>query len=101
MNLYSVIFLVFICLVNANIYYDSSNEEYINVKNSRNFSGKVVLVTGSTSGIGEGIVKLFAVLGARVVVTGRNATNIRRVAEEVQNLSPNKLKVFLKYLLFL
>ena len=92
-TLFSLTFLVFIYLIKADNYYDSSNEEYINVKNSRNFTGKVVLVTGSSSGIGEGIVKLFALLGAKVVVTARNATDIRKVAEEVQKLSPNKYKV--------
>jgi len=64
------------------------------VNNSRNFTGKVVLVTGSNSGIGEGIVKLFAMLGASVVVTGRNVTRIKRVGNEVQLLSPYKLKVY-------
>ena len=89
----TILFLLSIYSVNANIYYDFSNEEYNNVKNSRNFSGKVVLVSGSTSGIGEGIVKLFSSLGANVVITGRNATEIERVTEEVTDLSPNKLKV--------
>ena len=65
------------------------------VKQSRNFTGKVALVTGSNSGIGEGIVKLLSLLGAQVVVTGRNATEIHDVAEEVQALSPKKLKVSL------
>jgi len=51
------------------------------------------LVTGSSSGIGEGIIKLFSLLGAQVVVTGRNVTRIRQVAQEVQDLSPKKLKV--------
>ena len=80
-------------IVNANIYYDLSQEEYNEVKNSRNFTGKVVLVTGSNSGIGEGIVKLFSILGAKVVVTGKNATGVKRVAQEVQELSPHKNKV--------
>ncbi len=80
-------------LVKANIYYDMSNESYEEVKNSRNFSGKVVLVTGSSSGIGEGTVKLYSVLGANVVVTGRNETRIKQVAEECHKLSPHGLKV--------
>ncbi|CAG2180696.1 unnamed protein product, partial [Oppiella nova] len=55
-------------------------------------TGKVVLVTGSSSGIGKGIVKLFSVLGAEVVVTGRKEGQVKRVAQEVQELSPKKLK---------
>ncbi len=70
-----------------------SIDSYEEVKNSRNFSGKVVLVTGSNSGIGAGIVKLFSFLGAKVVVTGRNETNVKQVAEECYKLSPYGLKV--------
>ncbi|CAG2106185.1 unnamed protein product [Medioppia subpectinata] len=44
------------------------------------------------TGIGEGIAKLFALLGARVVVTGRNASRIQSVAQDVQQLSPQRLK---------
>ncbi|CAG2116512.1 unnamed protein product, partial [Medioppia subpectinata] len=67
-------------------------EDYKAVAKSRDFTGKVVLVTGSSSGIGEGIVKLFSILGANVVVTGRTAPDVQRVAKEVQELSPLKLK---------
>ncbi|CAG2178950.1 unnamed protein product, partial [Oppiella nova] len=42
--------------------------------------------------IGEGITKLFSILGANVVVTGRKTDDVQRVAKEVQELSPKKLK---------
>jgi NADP-dependent 3-hydroxy acid dehydrogenase YdfG len=82
---FTLFLVIFINVINADIYDD--------VKNSRNFTGKVVLVTGSSSGIGEETVKLFSSLGASVVVTGRNVTNIKRVAEDVRKLSPKGLKV--------
>ncbi|CAG2169984.1 unnamed protein product, partial [Oppiella nova] len=71
---------------------DFDIKDYLDVINSRNFTGKVVLVTGSSSGIGEGITKLFSILGANVVVTGRKADDVQRVGKEVQELSPKKLK---------
>ena len=93
--------LIVVSLVNANVFYDLSKEDYNKVKDSRNFTGKVVLVTGSNSGIGEITVKLFSVLGAQVVVTGRNATTVKSVAAEVQELSPKKLKVRNSYIFVL
>jgi meso-butanediol dehydrogenase / (S,S)-butanediol dehydrogenase / diacetyl reductase len=47
------------------------------------FGGKVVLVTGSTSGIGEACARLFAESGAAVMVCGRNRARGRRVVEEI------------------
>src|ERR1700733_7751346 len=95
MNSLNVICLFTIILsVNA---LNFSNEDINQVKSSRNFRGKVVLVTGSSSGIGEGIVKLFSILGAKVVVTGRKAGEVTRVAKEAQELSPKKEKVFRYY----
>ncbi|CAG2106914.1 unnamed protein product [Medioppia subpectinata] len=69
-----------------------SAETFKEVLKSRDFTGKVVLVTGSSGGIGEAIVKLFAYLGAQIVVTGRNVESIKRVAAEARELSPKKLK---------
>lgn len=42
-----------------------------------NFSGKVVIVTGASSGIGAATAELFAKLNAKVVLVGRNETNLK------------------------
>jgi meso-butanediol dehydrogenase / (S,S)-butanediol dehydrogenase / diacetyl reductase len=48
------------------------------------FAGKVVLVTGSTTGIGEACARVFAESGARVMVSGRNQERGRAVAQSIQ-----------------
>ena len=47
-------------------------------------SGKVALVTGSTSGIGAEMVRRLAADGAHVVVTGRRAKRGNAIAEEIR-----------------
>lgn len=59
----------------------------------KEFKNKVVLVTGSNSGIGEATVLLFSQLGAKVVVTGRNAQKNEEVAIKCQKISPNGYQV--------
>lgn len=44
---------------------------------------KVILVTGSTTGIGEAMVRLFAREGARVVIHGRRKDAAQRLAAEI------------------
>ena len=43
-----------------------------------------VLVTGSTSGIGEGIARRFAQEGAAVIIHGRRSEAAERVAAEIR-----------------
>lgn len=57
-----------------------------------NFTGRVVIVTGSSSGIGEDAVIQFAKSGAQVVVTGRNESRAKAVAEKCLQVSPGKLE---------
>lgn len=45
--------------------------------------GKRVLVTGSSRGIGEGIIKALAQEGAIVIVHGRNEQDAKRVADDI------------------
>jgi NAD(P)-dependent dehydrogenase (short-subunit alcohol dehydrogenase family) len=49
------------------------------------FTGKVVLVTGSTTGIGEACARVFAQSGAAVMVCGRDAERGGRVVASIEN----------------
>ena len=42
----------------------------MNLQNALNFSGKKILITGASSGIGYGIAKEFVAAGATVHITG-------------------------------
>lgn len=51
--------------------------------------GLVAIVTGAGSGFGEGIAKLFAQEGAKVVVADINGDSAKRVANEIKATSPD------------
>jgi len=55
---------------------------------NRDFTGKVVLITGSSSGMGAETAVLLAKLGADVVITGRNGGNLLAVAKDIKKVSP-------------
>ncbi|CAG2163321.1 unnamed protein product [Oppiella nova] len=59
---------------------------------SRDFTGKVVLITGSSSGIGAQTAVEFARLGAHVVVTGRRKDRVCAVAKQCAEASPTGVK---------
>src|SRR5260370_6230863 len=48
------------------------------------FAEKIVLVTGSTTGIGEACAQVFAESGAKVMVSGRHEERGRAVAEAIR-----------------
>lgn len=46
------------------------------------FVGKVVLITGASSGIGAATAIAFSKLGAQLAITGRNSVNLEDVSEK-------------------
>jgi 3-oxoacyl-[acyl-carrier protein] reductase len=57
------------------------------------FSGHVAVVTGGSRGIGAGIAMALARCGAQVVVNGRDATAIARVADAIRDRGGRSLGV--------
>lgn len=57
--------------------------------------GKVVLITGGTSGIGKATATALAAMGARVVLTGRNEERGERAVEEIQRESGSEVSLML------
>lgn len=49
------------------------------------FKGKVVIITGASSGIGAQSAREFAKLGSRLVLAGRNLENLKKVAVDCGN----------------
>jgi NAD(P)-dependent dehydrogenase (short-subunit alcohol dehydrogenase family) len=57
------------------------------------FTGKVVLVTGGSRGLGYQMVKAFATRGADVIIASRKLENCEAVAEEMRVLGRNALAI--------
>lgn len=50
------------------------------------FEGKVILVTGASSGIGADIARHLATLGGKVAIIGRNEKRLNEVAQEIEKI---------------
>ena len=49
------------------------------------FEGKVIIITGSSSGIGQAAALLFALEGASVTIHGQNADRLKACAEKIMS----------------
>ena len=52
-------------------------------------NGKVSLITGASGGIGAATAVLFARLGAKLALTGRNEANLQRTMEKCVSIRPD------------
>jgi len=62
-----------------------------------NLEGKIVLITGASSGIGEACAKKFAELKANVIITARRIERIEKLSNELTR--KNNIKVCLSVLM--
>lgn len=53
-----------------------------------NFAGKVVIITGASSGIGAATAVYLSKLGARLSLTGRNVENLKKVSQDCEKSTP-------------
>ena len=47
-------------------------------------NGKVVVVTGASSGIGEAMAREYAKMGAKVVMAARREDELKRIADQIR-----------------
>lgn len=59
----------------------------------KRFAGKVALVTGTSSGIGEAVVREFASEGAQVVLLGRRLGRLKRIGANIRRQGQRALVV--------
>jgi len=55
------------------------------VKEGMDFTGKVIIITGGSRGIGEATTKAFCELGGTVVISSRKQDALNQVAENIKN----------------
>ena len=65
------------------------NKEKWTIENIGDQSGKTVIVTGSSSGIGLEAAKVLANKGAEVIIAVRNATKGKNAEEKIKSQNPN------------
>jgi len=57
-------------------------------------SGKVVLITGATAGIGQACARALAEEGARLVVTGRRQERLEELTSEAEKLGTQVISCY-------
>uniref|UniRef100_A0AC35FCM0 Uncharacterized protein n=1 Tax=Panagrolaimus sp. PS1159 TaxID=55785 RepID=A0AC35FCM0_9BILA len=61
--------------------------------NNKDFSNKVVIITGSSSGIGQSAAVLFAKLGASITIHGRSEAGLKKTIDLILNSGISKDRI--------
>ena len=64
-------------------------------KLSRSVKGRVAIITGAGSGMGEATAKVFAAEGVKVIATDIKLDEVERVSEEIQSANGECLPLLL------
>ena len=64
-------------------------------KLSRSVKGKIAIITGAGSGMGEATAKVFAAEGIKVVATDINLEEVERVSSEIESLGGSCIPMLL------
>ena len=60
---------------------DSKRQQF---KHNIIMKGKTILITGATSGIGEGCARKFAAMGSKLILNGRNTEKLENLKQELE-----------------
>lgn len=71
---------------NSSILLTKSEKTCKGLRMVKRFHGRVVIVTGSSRGIGRGIATLFAKEGAKLVLVGRDAEQLETVKKSIETM---------------
>jgi NADP-dependent 3-hydroxy acid dehydrogenase YdfG len=72
-----------------------NNLKYINMNLDDNISGKIIVITGASSGLGENTARHLAAKGAHVVLGARREERLKDISNEINALGKGKA-VYLK-----
>lgn len=78
-----------------NFYHNSRKYEVVVIlnMNQKTLQGKVVIITGGSSGIGKACAEVFGKAGAKVVITGRNKEKLASVSDALNTAQIDNLPI--------
>ena len=80
--------LIFLITLNRFEHFSSQKKN-----NNEYFKNKVILITGSTNGLGYDLAKVFSKYECKLVITGKNKEKVKKVQDELREYNKNVIGV--------